>query len=159
MEAEHKLRYPAITAVGVLGAVPIHQSGFPDRYAAAGLNISLPFLNGGLYAARQAEAELRARSAGKDVEALAVQISGAVRSAWLDADTAWRRIDVTAKLVDQTTRALRLANTRYEIGLGSILELTQAQVSLVSAQLASANAKYDYLIRVANLNYTIGAIR
>lgn len=158
-EAEHKLKYPAISVVGVLGVTPIHQSGFADQYSAAGLNISLPFLNGGLYAARRQEAEFRARSAEKEAQALGVQIAGNVRAAWFDADTAWRRIDVTARLVDQTTRALRLARTRYEIGLSGILELTQAQLSLTSAQISEANAKYDYLSRVAALNYLIGAIR
>ena len=64
-EAEKKLRYPAISAVGVVGVVPVHQKNFSDQYSAAGLNISIPFLNGGLYAARRAEAEFRARGSGK----------------------------------------------------------------------------------------------
>ena len=72
---------------------------------------------------------------------------------------AWRKLDVTAKLVDQSTTALRLANARYEIGLSGILELTQAQLSQTSAQISAANAKYDYMTRVANLNYAIGAFR
>jgi outer membrane protein len=40
---------------------------------------------------------------------------------------------------------LRLAQTRYDIGLGSIVELNQAQLSEVSAEIAAAGAKYDYL--------------
>ena len=158
-EAEKKLRYPAISAVGVVGIVPIHQKNFSDQYSAAGLNISIPFLNGGLYAARRAEAEFRARGTEKDAEALAVQVAASVRVAWIEADNAWRRLDVTARLVDQATTALRLAKARYDIGLSGILELTQAQLSQTSAQIAAANAKYDYLNRMANLNYAIGAFR
>ena len=105
-EAEKKLRYPAVSLVGVVGVVPIHQKNFSSHYSAAGLNISIPFLNGGLYAARRAEAEFRARGADKDVQAMEVQIAGAVRVAWLEADVAWRRLDVTARLVDQATTAL-----------------------------------------------------
>ena len=82
-----------------------------------------------------------------------------MRVAWLEADTAWRRLDVTSRLVDQANTSLRLANARYEIGLSGILELTQAQVSQTSAQIAAANAKYDYLTRVANLHFAIGALR
>jgi len=158
-DAEKRLQYPAVSLVGVVGVVPIHQKDFTSQYSAVGLNISVPFLNGGLNAARRAEAELRARGAGKDSEAVSLQVAANVRLAWLEADTAWRRIDVTAKLVDQATTTLRLANTRYEIGLSGILELTQAQFSQTSAQIAAANAKYDYLTRVANLNYAIGALR
>jgi outer membrane protein len=158
-QAEKKLRYPAISAVGVVGIVPIHQKNFSDQYSAAGLNISIPFLNGGLYSARRAEAEFRARGTEKDTEALTIQVAANVRVAWIEADNAWRRIDVTARLVDQATTALRLAKARYDIGLSGILELTQAQLSQTSAQIAAANAKYDYLTRMANLNYAIGALR
>jgi outer membrane protein len=158
-EAEKRLRYPAISLVGVLGTVPIHQKSLSSQYSAAGLNISIPFLNGGLYGARRAEAEFRARGADKDTQALAVQIAGSVRVAWFDADNAWRRLDVTARLVDQAGRALRLAKTRYDLGLSGILELTQAQLFQTSAEITAANAKYDYLTRMANLNYAIGAFR
>ncbi len=158
-EAEKKLRYPAVSIVGVVGAVPIRQNNLANQYSAAGLNVSIPFLNGGLFKARRAEAEFRARGAVKDAEAAAVQIAGSVRVAWLEADNAWRRLDVTARLVDQATTALRLAKARYEIGLSGILELTQAQLSQTSAQIAAASAKYDYLTRVANLTYSIGAFR
>lgn len=158
-DAERKLRYPAVSLAGVVGAVPIRQKNLSNAYSAVGLNITIPFLNGGLFAARRAEAEFRARGADKDADALAVQIAGSVRVASLEADTAWRRLDVTAGLVDQATTALRLAKARYDIGLSSILELTQAQLSQTSAQIAAANAKYDYLTRIANLNYAIGAFR
>lgn len=82
-----------------------------------------------------------------------------MRVAWIDADTAWRRLDVTARLAQQAATTLRLAKARYEIGLSGILELTQAQVALTSAQTASASAKYDYLNRLAQLNYATGAFR
>ena len=158
-EAEKKLRYPSISAVGVVGVVPVHQKDFPDQYSAAGLNISIPFLNGGLYSARRAEAEYRARGTEKEADALAVQIAANVRVGWIEADNAWRRIDVTARLVDQANTTLRLAKARYDIGLSGILELTQAQLSQTSAMIAAASAKYDYLAKMANLNYAIGALR
>jgi outer membrane protein len=157
--AERKLRYPAISFVAAAGVIPFHNRNLPDQYTAAGVNISIPFLNGGLFGARMAEAEYRARAAAKDSEALAVQIAAAVRVAWLDANNAWRRLEVTARLVDQTTTSLRLAKSRYDLGLSGILELTQAQLSLTSAQTSAANAKYDYLTRVANLNFATGAYR
>lgn len=158
-EAEKRLRYPAVSIVGVVGAIPFHQKNLASQYSAAGLNVSIPFLNGGLFGARRAEAEFRARGAEKDTQSLEIQVAADVRVAWLAADTAWRRIDVTTRLVDQAATSLRLAKTRYEIGLSGILELTQAQLAQTSAQIAAANAKYDYLTRLATLNYAIGAFR
>ncbi len=74
-------------------------------------------LNGKLYAARQSESEFRAQALGRDVEALAVQVSEQVRVAWLEANTAFRRLDVTARLVAQAEESLRLAKVRFDSGL------------------------------------------
>ena len=71
----------------------------PESYSAAGVNVSIPILNGGLFSARRAEAEQRAAAADSDVRALAVQIAREVRVAWLEANTAARRLDVTARLL------------------------------------------------------------
>jgi outer membrane protein len=95
----------------------------------------------------------------KDVEDLTVQVSEQVRLAWLEANTAFRRLDVTARLVAQAEQSLRLAQTRYDNGLGSIVELNQAQLSQVSAEIAAAGAKYEYLGRRAVLTFVMGGLR
>ena len=58
--AERALHYPTLSAVGSAGLVPIGNSALGDNYAAGGLILTLPLYAGGLYAARQQEAELRA---------------------------------------------------------------------------------------------------
>jgi outer membrane protein len=158
-DAEKRLRYPAVSVAGVVGAIPVRQNNLSNQYGAGGVNISIPILNGGLYAARQEEAVYRARQAERDADVVALQVSAAVRVAWIDADNAWRRLDVTAKEVVQAATALRLANARYEIGLSGIVELTQAQLADTSARIAAASSKYDYLIRLTALKYATGAFR
>ena len=159
-EAEKDLRNPTISAMGTAGTVPAHDLGYHgDNYAAAGVNLNIPIFNGGLFAARRSEAELRAQAADKDVQELTLQISKDVRVAWLDANNAFRRLDVAARLVDEANEAFRLAQTRYDAGLGSIVELTQAQYTQTSAQIGAATAKYDYLSRRSALDYTTGALR
>jgi outer membrane protein len=158
-QAEKDLNRPTVGLVGVAGVLPDTDPRLKGTYSAAGFNVSIPILNGRLFSARRSEAELRAQAAEKDVEDLSVQISEQVRLAWLEANTALRRLDVTARLVAETEQALRLAQTRYEIGLGSIVEVNQAQLSEVSAQIAAASAKYDYLSRRAALAFVTGALR
>ena len=140
-------------------ACPATDPRLHGTYSAAGVNVNVPILNGELFAARQSEAELRAQAADRDVEDLTVQVSEQVRVAWLEANTAFRRLDVTARLVAQAERSLRLAQTRYDNGLGSIVELNQAQLSQVAAEIAAAGAKYDYLSRRAALAFVTGALR
>jgi len=158
-QAEKDLNRPTVGLLGVAGALPDTDPRLKGTYSAAGFNVSIPILNGRLFAARRTEAELRAQAAQKDVEDLSLQISEQVRLAWLEANTAYRRLDVTARLVAEAEQALRLARTRYEIGLGSIVEVNQAQLSEVSAEIAAASAKYDYLSRRAALAFVTGALR
>ena len=157
--AEAKLRYPTVTALGAGGVVPLRDHTLHDTYAAAGVNISIPILNGGLYNARQAEAEFRAQAAEKDLRAVALTISRDVQIAWLDANTAFRSLSVSARLVTQANEALRLAQARYDAGLSGILELTQAQFAQTSGQIGAASAKFEYLRRRAVLDYQMGALR
>jgi outer membrane protein len=131
----------------------------PETYSAAGVNVNIPVLNGGLFKARRSEAELRGAAASKDVENLSVQIARDVQIAWLDANDAFRRLDVTARLVAEAREALRLAQARYDAALGSIVELNQAQLNETSAEIAAASAKYEYLSRRAALDYAMGRLR
>ena len=159
-QAEKKLSYPTISLLATAGAIPEHDHTIPrDNYEAAGLNVNIPVFNGGLFAARRSEALLRAQAADKDVQDLSIQISRDVRTAWLDANTAFRRLSVTAQLVEQARKAVHLAQARYDAGLGSIVELNQAQLSEFSAEINAASAKYDYLSRRTELDFTIGALR
>ena len=159
-KAEKRLSYPTVNILGAAGTIPEHDAALAhDEYGAAGLNISIPVFNGGLFAARRTEAELRAQAAGKDVQDLSIQISREVRDAWFDANYTLRRLSVTQQLVNQANLALHLAQSRYDAGLSSIVELNQAQLAQTSAEIDAASAKYDYLTRRATLDYTTGALR
>ena len=158
-DAERALNRPTVTVAGVAGDLPVTDPRLHETYSAAGVNVSIPILNGKLFAARRTEAQLRADALDRDVDDLTVQISEQVRVAWLEANTAFRRLDVTARLVAQAEQSLRLAQVRYDNGLGSIVELNQAQVSQVSAEIEAAGAKYDYLSRRAGLAFAIGELR
>lgn len=158
-QAEKDLSRPTVTLMGVAGGLPATDPRLHGTYTAAGVNVSVPILNGKLYSARQSEAELRAQAEDRDVEDLTVQVTEQVRVAWLEANTAFRRLDVTARLVAQAEQSLRLAQTRYDDGLGSIVELNQAQLSQVAAEITAASAKYEYLSRRAALSFVTGALR
>ncbi len=158
-DAEKRLRNPTLNAAAVAGVAPVRDDRLPEAYSAAGLNLNIPVLNGGLFKARREEAESRASAASKDVQALSVQIARDVRVAWLNANDSFQRLDVTARLVAQANEALRLAQARYDNALGSIVELNQAQLNQTSAEIAAASAKYEYLSRRAELNFAMGSLR
>ena len=158
-QAERSLNRPTVAAMAVAGGLPATDPRLHEIYNAAGINVAVPILNGRLFSARQTEAELRAQAAQKDVEDLKVTVSEQVRVAWLEANTAFRKLDVSARLVEQAEQSLRLAQIRYDNGLGSIVELNQAQLNQVSAEITAASAKYEYLSRRAELSFAAGALQ
>jgi outer membrane protein len=82
-----------------------------------------------------------------------------VHIAWLNVNNALEQFQTTQELVRNAAEAYDLAEARYKIGSSSIVELSQAQLSLTSAQIASTNARYDVLIQQANLDYQTGGLR
>ncbi len=159
-KAERDLWLPTISAAGSAGLTPVFQDNqLRDHYAAAGFNVNIPIFNGRLFNARKTEADLQAQAADQDVRELEDQISHDVRTAWLNANTAYQRLDLTDQLFREASMALNLAQARYKLGLSSIVELSQAQLFQTEAEIQQASAKYDYQIQYAMLNYEIGRRR
>lgn len=156
--AEKRLSYPSLNVLGAAGEIPFHDHTLHDDYAAAGFNLNIPVFNGGLFAARRAEADLEAEARSEDTQQVKLEVNEQVRSSWLHADEAYQSLDVTARLVAQSKEALRLADDRYEAGLGSIVELNEAQLNETSAEIAGADAIYTYLSRRAELDFAAGLL-
>ena len=53
--------------------------------------------------------------------------------------------------------ALDLADTRYRLGLSSIVELSQAQLQQTQAQIDQANAQFEYEADLAALRFQSGS--
>jgi outer membrane protein len=158
-KAERDLWFPTVGVTGTAGFAPLGDPQITSRYGAIGVNVNLPVFNGGLFKARRTEAELRARAAAQSVKDLENRVIRDVRVAYLNAQTAFERVGLTGQLLQQATLALGLAQSRFELGLSSFIELSQAQLNLTSAQIASAGAKYDYQSQRALLDYQIGVLR
>jgi len=151
--AERDQLLPSIRALGAIGDTPVRDPVLSNWYATAGVNMDIPVFNGFLYPAQSREAKLRAQAAGERLRDLRNRISRDVRSSWLNANTAYQRLSVTQQLLDQANLALSLAETRYKLGLSSIVELSQAQLQQTQAQISGAQAGYDYRLALAVLRY------
>jgi outer membrane protein len=157
--AERDLWFPTISAAGVTGLVPYRQDTLPSRYAAAGFNVNVPIFNGRLFHAEHTEATARARAQEQNLRGLQNRIAQDVRTSWLNVVSAYQRLSLTQQLLDQTTQAFDLAKGRYQLGLSSIIELSQAQLNLTEAQVEQVSAQYDYDGQTANLNYQLGRVK
>ena len=118
---------------------------------------NIPVFNGFLFSAQAKEASIRAQAASEETRDLRDRIARDVRTTWLAANTAYQRVTVTEELLKEANLALLLAQTRYQLGLSSIVELSQAQFQQTDAAIGNTDAQYQYKLSLASLNYQIGA--
>ena len=157
-QAQKKLSYPTLSAVAAGGLTPVGDSRLGDNYAAAGLNLSFPLFTGGLYTARKREAEYLASAADQTVRDQEDTIARDTQVAKLNADYAYARLALTASLLQNANKALELAQARFNLQLGSIVELDQAELNQTSAKIEDAGARYNFQIQRAALNFATGAL-
>ncbi|MBO0862744.1 MAG: TolC family protein [Chloracidobacterium sp.] len=154
VKAEKALKLPSVSALWSAGWVPFgSNSQIPSTYNAAGFSVSIPIFNGRLYKAREAEAEFKAKAVEENLKDAENRVARDVRIAWLSLNTAYERIDLSAQLLSKAREALDLAQERYNMGLSSIVELSQAQLNVTIGEIESADAKYEYQLQRAILKY------
>ena len=157
-KAERDQLFPTVSGIGLLGATPVGDSQYynPDWYGAAGVNVQVPVFNGFLFTAQAAQARLQARASDESTRNLVEQITRDVKSSWLNANTAREKMAVTAELLKEANMALDLAQTRYNLGLSSIVELSQAEYQQTQASIQDVNARFAYESDLSAIRYQIG---
>ena len=162
-EAEKDLSRPTVSAVAVGGFLPFINTSatapIPAEYEGLAANVSIPVFNGHLFSARREAAMQRALESDQRLRDAQEGIARDVRVAWASTKDAYQRIDVTAQFLRQASLGLDLAQGRYNLGLASIVELTQAQLSLTQAEIENLGAKYDYQTQYFVLQYMLGLLR
>lgn len=163
VDAERDLKRPNITFNAVGGALPFIEPGnananITSTYEAAALNVQIPIFNGFLFTSRREAAQDQLIATQQRVRDLEDRVARDVRTALERAKTAYQAIGATEQLLKQANMALQLAQGRYDLGLASIVELTQAQLGQTSAQVQNLNAKYEYQEAYASLQYTLGQL-
>jgi outer membrane protein len=157
-KAQHEQLLPTVSALGVVGDTPTGSSQYftTTWYGAVGGNINIPIFNGFRLTAQASEAALQAQAASEQTRALQEQVARDVRTAWLNANTALQRVTVTSELVQEANTALDLAKTRYDLGLSSIVELSQAELQQTEAAISNANARSQYNFAISTISFQTG---
>ena len=79
-----------------------------------------------------------------------------VKQAWLALQQAEEALAASAENVALAERALQIARTRYDSGLSTYIELTDANLALRTAELTRLQAKHDHNIAVAQIRLATG---
>lgn len=120
------------------------------------LNLTIPLFDSGITRARVQAARKDEEQAQIQLEQLKLGVSLQVRQALTRLDNAQKQLEVAQKNVEQETEAMRVANLRFEEGMGITLDVITQQESLTRAKVGLVNARYQYLSAFAELQRAVG---
>lgn len=96
------------------------------------------------------------RSAEITLAQTELTVSVDLKKALLDLEAAGKQLQVTAKAMVSATEDRKIAEERYNLGAGTLLDLLTANANLVNAEANQVNAAYNYVIAKRNVEYSIG---
>lgn len=120
------------------------------------IRLEWTLFEGGRKIAATRVADSAVRQAMAQAESIADNIAFQVNEAYRNAVTAWIGIDDARPAVEQATENYRLVRLRLREGAATPTEIADAQASLTRAQQNYLNARYNYLIATARLEYAMG---
>lgn len=123
-----------------------------------GISVSLPIFQGFSRDARIDQRRAVLRQAETETEYVTDQVVSEVRTLVDLADEAYLRASGQGLAVQQARRGFEIASAQYREGLGSQLELTDAEVALRQSEFNYAQAVYDYLVARAELDQATGRV-
>lgn len=137
--------------------VPEQQKNHADNWS-LGLSLRLPLFTGfdRHFAVLQAQAQAEQAKALR--EAAEQQATLEVWNAYYQVSTARAKLHAAAEFLAAAQQTQEVAEGRYKEGVGSMLDLTQAQATLAQARAEDVRARADYLLALAALARATGTL-
>jgi outer membrane protein len=121
-----------------------------------GVVLTFPLVDGGVRRGGVEQAEARVQQAQASSALTRQRIELDVGSAWLAVVEARERVHTTQAAVDQAAEALRILEEKFRVGLGSSIDVLDAQTALTGAQANQAQAVTDFETAVAQWQFAAG---
>lgn len=156
MKSQYLPTVSAIASGGYYDTFDPNRNVATGGWWTAGGMVSMPLFTGGLIENQVKEAAAQQAAAQAQSTNIEQALTQQVTNAYLDTVTFAQQIKLAEELVKTAQEALSLAKQRYKLGLGTIVEVTQSEVGLTTAQTKLAEAQYDYKIAEVTLAYAAG---
>lgn len=157
--------FPSLTGSASVGyynqyAVGADENLFQDKNQrwSIGLSLDVPLFEGFITRAKVSESLANIESIKAQRDTLVNSVTLEVTQAYLDLQNAVARIDVAESGLSMAKENLDIANGRYDAGVGTLLEVTDAQTALVKAETDMVNSRYDADVAKAKYDRAVGAL-
>ncbi|HYB43058.1 MAG TPA: TolC family protein [Candidatus Methylomirabilis sp.] len=144
--------FPNITASGTYGAARPDMNEIYNY----GVQLTWSLFDGGNMIAQYKEAKANLDAFQARVKDTALTVWQDVQQSYLNMIAAEQQIGAAQKAVDSAQENYQLSQGRFDAGVANIIELTDAQLSLTTAQSNEAQALAGYRIAIAQLERAIG---
>jgi outer membrane protein len=152
--------FPSISAFVSYGLNSSEISSLSDnRSLIWGLNVSFPLFNGWQTTNQVQQAKVNLKTAEQQLSQAERQVQVDIAKSLLDLEAAEKQVSVTINSVISATEDRRIAEEKYNLGAGTILDLLTAEANYTLALSNKVNAAYNYFLVKKQLEYNIGRIR
>ncbi|MEM9679243.1 MAG: TolC family protein [Bacteroidota bacterium] len=144
------------SASGAGSTFPPNFGALPDGYYTVGLNVSLPIFNQNKQNLNEQIAAIQTEQLEISADNVRLSIEKNINDAVLELINQISNIELSRVFEETAKEALDLTQTSYASGAVNIVQLLDAQNNYLQAQLASANATYNYLLSSMQLERSLG---
>ncbi|NNG17895.1 MAG: TolC family protein, partial [Gemmatimonadales bacterium] len=124
--------------------------------AVVGMRVELPIFQGFQRAARMSQTRAVIDQIDAQVRRLEQQASSDIQTLTDQVGETRLRAIAQRRAVEQAERGFQIASAEYREGVGSQLQVTDAEVALRQSEFNYAQAVYDYLTALASLDAAVG---
>ena len=129
-----------------------------NRGNSLGFNISYSLFDGFSRNTQVQQAEVQYRNEMLEMESLKQNAALQVRQGYLEYETARKSLEVSETQVLAAERALDASQNRYNVGAGTLVELTQARAQYVTAVSNRVQAQYNFLFQSKLVDFFVGRL-
>ncbi len=149
---------PSLSLSGTGGRVISDVSEFSGSSYTLSMGLSIPLFSGFSHTYANRGAQDRAEAANAQAQGLREQVIQQVFTSYYALQTATQRVHTTDDLLASATQSEEVAQGRYTEGVGTILDLLTAQQALANARAQQSQARWSWLLALAQLAHDSGVL-
>jgi outer membrane protein len=149
---------PTLSVIGNYG-LRSDLSSDEENVGSVGLGVTFPLFEGGRVMAKVEEERSTLAAAQERLRKLQLQIRQDVETAVLEVRSSSERVKALAKSIEQARESLRIERQKYDLGLGSMTDVLDAQSALLQAETNYYRAMADFRTALARLDFATGGRR